>query len=1096
MANRAGTTYGLDKQLELKQKAKYDPALEEEVRSWICQMTGVSIPSGNHCLDQPLRDGVVLCNLINKIRPGSVKKVNQMKMPFMMMENISSYLSACRDYGVRETDLFQTVDLYEAQNMNLVIQNLSQLARLSGNPLRQTDATGAVPPAPTPVAASQQQQQQITPERETDNIKAALEVIGGIEKLREMSPSLITVLVMDLNSHLLAMGEAPLQDWETQYLLNLAGQPAGTFKPQMTSTSTATTAVAPKPAPAPAPTPTPTKTPPALPSQPPSPRTTTPTTPTPSSAPNLGQRPSLTKPALPSQPPPKIPVNPTAATPPAVTLRPTQPVVTPTAIPSPAVTPELEEDDPLLMPATVTPSFTSSSNRFSRHSRGNASVSRRIDPTTDEVIVLRKQLSEAQIQISDLKVEKDKFERLLNQTQQNHEMATANSAQQQSQLNEQVKKLKYDLNQMEAKYTAALASQRAETDIAQQLRLALAQVAELKSEQEGLRKERDLANDALKKATVAASHLRVAESQAEVLRYDLAQSMALANSMKQERDDLLRSIDEERASWQNHVGVLRQQDASTIANLEDRCVKLTEHVEQANQVEAELRDELKKSRADILRLGAELNEVKESSAKQVADEKKLRDAKTQEAASLLARINELEKQLKAAQGNAVVNDENARIRQELGDVSAKLSEVTSKLQTEVESAAAVKAQLAKDKDESRRELDSERSRVSQLEEQLAALRLRLQQKEQDVITESQKSQQALSQNKDMSSKLNAEIELLRASSSQVKSDLERQVVELRDALRQTTSLVDQGTVIKGQLELENNQLKKQLQTATAEFERQLNGEKERAVRLERERDEEKAAKLREMGALEEERSRYAQQLATQGASGQQQAKSEKELQELKDRITSLSNECDSLKRVIEDNTKSSTAVARQRDELSLRTQQLEDSLKGAAMEKEEWTKKKLAQDTLVDALRADVEQLKTALTSAEAEVASLRRSGGSGAPPPPPPPAFGAPPPPPPPANGPPPPPPPPPAFGAPPPPPPPSFTPPPAADGRADLLAAIRGGAKLKQVKDEPKPAEAASSAKAPAASANPQDQLMLALAGAMLNRRKQMAQKGVVLP
>lgn len=34
------------------------------------------------------------------------------------MENIGNFLTACEAYGVPKQDLFQTVDLYEARNMN------------------------------------------------------------------------------------------------------------------------------------------------------------------------------------------------------------------------------------------------------------------------------------------------------------------------------------------------------------------------------------------------------------------------------------------------------------------------------------------------------------------------------------------------------------------------------------------------------------------------------------------------------------------------------------------------------------------------------------------------------------------------------------------------------------------------------------------------------------------------------------------------------------------------------------------------------------------------------------------------------------------
>lgn len=33
------------------------------------------------------------------------------------MENIGNFLEACYGYGLQKTDTFQTVDLYEAQNI-------------------------------------------------------------------------------------------------------------------------------------------------------------------------------------------------------------------------------------------------------------------------------------------------------------------------------------------------------------------------------------------------------------------------------------------------------------------------------------------------------------------------------------------------------------------------------------------------------------------------------------------------------------------------------------------------------------------------------------------------------------------------------------------------------------------------------------------------------------------------------------------------------------------------------------------------------------------------------------------------------------------
>ena len=49
------------------------------------------------------------------------------------MENISNFLSACEDIGVKKVDLFQTVDLFEGQNMPQVVTGLCALGRKVSN---------------------------------------------------------------------------------------------------------------------------------------------------------------------------------------------------------------------------------------------------------------------------------------------------------------------------------------------------------------------------------------------------------------------------------------------------------------------------------------------------------------------------------------------------------------------------------------------------------------------------------------------------------------------------------------------------------------------------------------------------------------------------------------------------------------------------------------------------------------------------------------------------------------------------------------------------------------------------------------------------
>lgn len=57
-------------------------------------------------------------------------------MAFKMMENISNFLAALESYGVSRHDLFQTVDLYEGQNMVQVVNAIHALGRKVSNIIR------------------------------------------------------------------------------------------------------------------------------------------------------------------------------------------------------------------------------------------------------------------------------------------------------------------------------------------------------------------------------------------------------------------------------------------------------------------------------------------------------------------------------------------------------------------------------------------------------------------------------------------------------------------------------------------------------------------------------------------------------------------------------------------------------------------------------------------------------------------------------------------------------------------------------------------------------------------------------------------------
>jgi len=126
MANR-GPSYGLSAQIANKIAGKRDPQAEQEVIEWIEAITGERFP--NLPYEDALRDGQILCKLMNKMIPGCITKINTGGGQFKLMENINRFQEACKQYGVPEIDVFQTVDLWEKRNIVQVTQCLFALGR-------------------------------------------------------------------------------------------------------------------------------------------------------------------------------------------------------------------------------------------------------------------------------------------------------------------------------------------------------------------------------------------------------------------------------------------------------------------------------------------------------------------------------------------------------------------------------------------------------------------------------------------------------------------------------------------------------------------------------------------------------------------------------------------------------------------------------------------------------------------------------------------------------------------------------------------------------------------------------------------------------
>nr|CAD7426761.1 unnamed protein product [Timema monikensis] len=111
--------------------SKYSEELAQESLEWIKEITGedINVDGSMDNFYELLKDGTLLCRLVNLIQPNSVKKINESKMAFKCMENINQFLEVAKNLGVPPQETFQTVDLWERQNLNSVVICLQSLGR-------------------------------------------------------------------------------------------------------------------------------------------------------------------------------------------------------------------------------------------------------------------------------------------------------------------------------------------------------------------------------------------------------------------------------------------------------------------------------------------------------------------------------------------------------------------------------------------------------------------------------------------------------------------------------------------------------------------------------------------------------------------------------------------------------------------------------------------------------------------------------------------------------------------------------------------------------------------------------------------------------
>ena len=131
----------------------------DDLKAWIAATSKHDLDASTPLLEC-LRDGSALCQLINALRPHTVKKINKGSMHTKQVENLSHFLEGAAALGV--TELFDAKRAHDLQDEALVVACLESLrARAADAAAAAADADAAAataaaapPPKAAPPAAA------------------------------------------------------------------------------------------------------------------------------------------------------------------------------------------------------------------------------------------------------------------------------------------------------------------------------------------------------------------------------------------------------------------------------------------------------------------------------------------------------------------------------------------------------------------------------------------------------------------------------------------------------------------------------------------------------------------------------------------------------------------------------------------------------------------------------------------------------------------------------------------------------------------------------------------------------------------------------